>query len=60
MEEPKRPRITISFPNWAREQRLLERLQKIAKDQRRSLNFLIVDAINAFVKTVEKKRKQRR
>jgi len=55
MEERERERITVYFPAWARKERLLERLEKLAQDRRRTVSFLAADAILRYVQAEEKK-----
>ncbi len=42
-------RFTVHIPKDIREQRLLERLQEIAKSQRRSVSFMVVEAIREYL-----------
>ena len=53
--ERERERITVYFPAWAREKHLLERLEKLAQDRRRTISFLAADAILRYVEAEEKK-----
>lgn len=48
-------KLTIYIPQDKRESEPLERLNKLAKDSNRSLNYLIVQALVEFVDREEQK-----
>ncbi len=50
-------RISIYVPQSKRDQKPLERLQKVAKNHDRSLNYLVIQAILEFVEREEKRKK---
>ncbi len=47
--------LTVYIPKEKRHQQLLERLRKIAQEQRRSLNFLVLEAIERYLDEIEEK-----
>ena len=55
MTERDYSRVTIYLDEWARERRLLERLEAIAKKERRSLSFLVAQAVSEYLDRVEAK-----
>jgi len=46
-------RVTIYFDEWARERKLLERLEALAENQRRSVSFLVAQAVSEYLDRVE-------
>lgn len=50
-------RISIYVPQSKRSQKPLERINKVAKKQDRSLNYVVIQAILEYVEREEKKRK---
>jgi len=47
--------LTIYVPKELREERILERLKKLGEKQRRSMNFLAVEALLKYLKEAEKR-----
>jgi predicted transcriptional regulator len=47
--------LTIYIPKGLRQERLLERLRKLARQRRRSLNFLVLEAILHYLRAQESK-----
>ncbi len=47
--------LTIYVPKELRGEKILERLKQLAQKQRRSMNFLAVEALLKYLKEVEKK-----
>lgn len=50
-------RISIYVPKNKQQERPLERLQKLADQRDRSLNYMVVQAVLDYVKREEEKRK---
>lgn len=48
--------LTIYIPKGVRDKDPIERLRKLAKKQRRSINFLVVEAILKYLEQAEKLR----
>jgi len=55
-----REHLTIYLTKEARQQRLLERLRRAARKQRRSLNFLVIEALKRYLEELEREQKERR
>jgi len=51
-------KLTIYVPKGKRESDPVERLNKLAKEQDRSVNYLVVKALEEFVEREEKKDKK--
>jgi predicted transcriptional regulator len=47
--------LTIYVPKGLRQERPLERLRKLARQRRRSLNFLVLEAILHYLRAQESK-----
>ena len=47
--------LTVYIPKKKRHQQLLERLKKIAQAQRRSLNYLVLEAVEKYLDELEAK-----
>jgi predicted transcriptional regulator len=47
--------LTIYIPKGLRQERPLERLRKLARQRRRSLNFLVLEAILHYLRAQESK-----
>lgn len=47
--------LTVYIPKEKRHHRLLERLRKIAQEERRSLNFLVLEAVEKYLDELEEK-----
>ncbi len=45
--------LTVYIPKEKRHQQLLERLRKIAQEKQRSLNFLVLEAIERYLEQLE-------
>ncbi len=45
--------LTVYIPKEKRHQQLLERLKKIAQQQKRSLNFLVLEAVERYLDELE-------
>ncbi len=50
--------LSLYFSKEAQGQRLLERLQALARRRRRSLNFLILEALTRYLKAEEAKERR--
>jgi hypothetical protein len=50
-----REHLTIYLTKEARRQKLLERLRRAARKQRRSLNFLVIEALKRYLEDLERK-----
>ena len=50
--------LSLYFSKEAQGQRLLERLQALARRRRRSLNFLILEALTRYLKVEEAKERR--
>lgn len=48
-QRPARTQLSLYIPKQIRETGLIERLEALAKRQRRSLNFLIIEAIARYL-----------
>jgi len=55
-----RKQLSLYFSKEARTQRLLERLEALARRRRRSLNFLILEALARYLQEEEKETEERR
>lgn len=51
--------LSLYFSKEAQTQRLLERLEALARKRRRSLNFLILEAIARYLRVEETKARQK-
>jgi predicted DNA-binding protein len=47
--------LTVYIPKKKRHEQLLERLRKIAREERRSLNFLVLEAVEKYLDELEAK-----
>lgn len=47
--------LTVYIPKEKRHEQLLERLRKIAREQKRSLNFLVLEAVEKYLDELEAK-----
>lgn len=47
--------LTVYIPKEKRHEQLLERLRKIAREERRSLNFLVLEAVEKYLDELEAK-----
>lgn len=47
--------LTVYIPKAKRHEQLLERLRKIAQEQKRSLNFLVLEAVEKYLDEIEMK-----
>ncbi len=47
--------LTVYIPKEKRHEQLLERLKKIAQAQKRSLNFLVLEAVERYLDELEAK-----
>ena len=47
--------LTVYIPKEKRHEQLLERLRKIAQEERRSLNFLVLEAVEKYLDEIEAK-----
>ncbi len=47
--------LTVYIPKEKRHEQLLERLKKIAQEQKRSLNFLVLEAVEKYLNELEEK-----
>lgn len=47
--------LTVYIPKAKRHKQLLERLRKIAQEQKRSLNFLVLEAVEKYLDELEAK-----
>lgn len=47
--------LTVYIPKAKRHGQLLERLKKIAQEQKRSLNFLVLEAVERYLTELEAK-----
>lgn len=47
--------LTVYIPKKKRHEQLLERLRKIAREQKRSLNFLVLEAVEKYLDELEAK-----
>jgi predicted DNA-binding protein len=47
--------LTVYIPKKKRHEQLLERLRKIARQERRSLNFLVLEAVEKYLDELEAK-----
>ncbi|MCS7198461.1 MAG: hypothetical protein NZ930_07285 [Candidatus Bipolaricaulota bacterium] len=47
--------LTVYIPKEKRHKQLLERLRKIAREQKRSLNFLVLEAVEKYLDELEAK-----
>lgn len=47
--------LTVYIPKEKRHEQLLERLRKIAWEQKRSLNFLVLEAVERYLNELEAK-----
>jgi predicted DNA-binding protein len=47
--------LTVYIPKEKRHKQLLERLRKIARQERRSLNFLVLEAVEKYLDELEAK-----
>jgi predicted DNA-binding protein len=47
--------LTVYIPKEKRHEQLLERLRKIARQERRSLNFLVLEAVEKYLDELEAK-----
>jgi hypothetical protein len=45
--------LTVYIPKKKRHEQLLERLRKIAQEERRSLNFLVLEAVEKYLDELE-------
>ncbi len=45
--------LTVYIPKKKRHQQLLERLKRIAQEERRSLNFLVLEAVEKYLDELE-------
>ena len=50
--------LSLYFSKEAQTQRLLERLEALARKRRRSLNFLILEALTRYLKAEEAKERR--
>ena len=50
--------LTVYIPKEKRTERLLERLKRVAQQQRRSMNFLVVEALEQYLQGIEGTSKQ--
>jgi len=46
--------LTIYIPKEKRQDKLMERLRKLAQKQRRTVNFLVIEAILKYLEEAEK------
>jgi predicted transcriptional regulator len=49
-----RTQLSVYIPREARETRLIERLEELARRRRRSLNFLVIEAIARYLQEAER------
>lgn len=49
--------LTVYIPKEKRHEQLLERLKRIAQGQRRSLNFLVLEAVEKYLEQIEQSRR---
>lgn len=45
--------LTVYIPKSVREENLLERLEHLASQRRRSVNFLVVEAIRCYLQNAD-------
>ncbi len=45
--------LTVYIPKEKRHEQLLKRLRKIAQEERRSLNFLVLEALERYLDEIE-------
>ena len=45
--------LTVYIPKKKRHEQLLERLKKIAREERRSLNYLVLEAVEKYLDELE-------
>lgn len=50
--------LTVYIPKEKRTEQLLERLKRMAQQQRRSMNFLVVEALEQYLQEIEGTGKQ--
>lgn len=54
-----RKQLSLYFSKEAQEQRLLERLEALARRRKRSLNFLVLEALARYLQEEETKKRNR-
>jgi hypothetical protein len=53
-------KLSVYIPRKYREEKLLRRLERLAQRRDRSINYLVVQAIEAFLKREERKSQRQR